>query len=368
MGSVTNWDIRKIKDKMLPKGINLLTTTYKNNNTLMDWECNTCGHTWEKKLNKMIKSTFCPKCLDRHSLSMDEINYRVASRPFLCISEGTHKRATDIEWQCINKECKHTWFRSFSATIAWGGDCSECRQGKRYTVRNIQEKLLKDNRSITLLTDLPEEDFLISTLTITWKCLIDGHEWLATVGSVMSGGSGCGECSGNIKLTKEEAQQKVYNKGLDFVLISEEYFNSHTPTTWECSSCKHTFPRSLSHLITNAKHCPNCGDGNYVTTNLTNADRNKETWLFEPAIVYKLRCWNDTEEFNKIGHTIRTVQLRFAGKSNMPYNYEILEEIHTNRYDGVYLEEKLKEQHKVFKYIPKIKFGGYKECFTKLIE
>ena len=32
------------------------------------------------------------------------------------------------------------------------------------------------------------------------------------------------------------------------------------------------------------------------------------------------------------------------------------------------LEEELKAKHKEFKYIPKIYFGGYKECFTKLLE
>ena len=47
----------------------------------------------------------------------------------------------------------------------------------------------------------------------------------------------------------------------------------------------------------------------------------------------------------------------------MPYNYSIICEINTNLYDAVFLEKELHFMHIKNKYIPKICFEGYTECF-----
>lgn len=361
------YTIEEIREQIKPFNIFLLSEEYINQDLLLQWVCTHCGHEWNKSRTKMTDHTFCPECRDDKPLSMLDINKRVSKRPFKCITEGIHMRSEQVEWQCTNEDCQHTWFRSFSETEAWGGDCSECRPGRRHTVKNIRERLRAEERNIILITDLPEDTLINSKTVVKWKCLIDGYEWDTTVGSVISGGSGCGKCSGNIRFTIEEVEQKVFDLGLNFKLLTSNYINTQTAMKWECLDCGLIFPRTLIALLTKAPSCPDCGDGNYTSTNITNAERNKEEWLKVPAIVYKLYCWNDTESFNKIGNTTRTVKLRFSGKSNMPYEYNIIEEIYTNRYEATYLEEKLKDEHKEFQYIPKIHFGGYKECFSKLL-
>lgn len=79
------------------------------------------------------------------------------------------------------------------------------------------------------------------------------------------------------------------------------------------------------------------------------------------GILYVIKCFNDKEEFIKIGITSRSVEERF--KYNFPYNFEILnivqdfsDNIHT-------LETLIKSYYKNIKYIPLIHFEGHTECF-----
>ncbi len=85
-----------------------------------------------------------------------------------------------------------------------------------------------------------------------------------------------------------------------------------------------------------------------------------------PGILYVLRCWNDDEEFYKIGITCQSkVGARYHNRLRMPYNYEIIEEIVSDDRKYIYkLEKQLKRNHKELAYEPKISFDGSKsECF-----
>ena len=87
---------------------------------------------------------------------------------------------------------------------------------------------------------------------------------------------------------------------------------------------------------------------------------------FDSFKVYILRCWNDQEEFYKIGKTFKKVKDRFNAKSHMPYNYEtILEEIFENAKEASIREISLKSKNRDIKYIPSIYFRGIQECFSK---
>lgn len=93
------------------------------------------------------------------------------------------------------------------------------------------------------------------------------------------------------------------------------------------------------------------------------AERSKN---FDSFKVYIIRCWNDKEEFYKIGKTFTTVYKRFYGKVNLPYNYEIVKTIEGEPKNISKLEKQLQKHNKQFKYIPKINFSGVNECFSKI--
>jgi hypothetical protein len=83
--------------------------------------------------------------------------------------------------------------------------------------------------------------------------------------------------------------------------------------------------------------------------------------------LYIIRCFNDNEEFYKIGITGQTLFQRFGytDKSTirMPYNYEIIQEIRNNSELIWDIEQYLHKLYKPFIYKPTIKFAGSNECF-----
>jgi|694.fasta_scaffold00478_35 hypothetical protein len=118
--------------------------------------------------------------------------------------------------------------------------------------------------------------------------------------------------------------------------------------------------------------CPKCGfeklkqinSENPVGWSLTNWENaGKKSKNFDSFKVYIIKCWNENEEFYKIGRTFLKTDKR---AHSIPYNYEILKEI-KNEPDYIFkLEQKLKKINKENKYIPKIKFDGMQECFFKI--
>lgn len=79
------------------------------------------------------------------------------------------------------------------------------------------------------------------------------------------------------------------------------------------------------------------------------------------SILYIVRCFNEHEEFIKIGITTNDIRRRMV---KIPYNYELLKEIKGSP-DFIWDQEK--EFHKKFKlqkYYPNMRFGGETECFN----
>lgn len=102
----------------------------------------------------------------------------------------------------------------------------------------------------------------------------------------------------------------------------------------------------------------------------------KSNWLkhgnksknFDSFKVYIIKCWNDNEEFFKIGRTYKTVERRFCNKISMPYNYKILYTFISDCNSIYELEIYFKNQHKNFKYNPLLNFKGENECYNKIDE
>ena len=81
-------------------------------------------------------------------------------------------------------------------------------------------------------------------------------------------------------------------------------------------------------------------------------------------IVYSIRCFNDSENFIKIGRTCQTLKARFRNKIMMPYSYEVIKEI---KGSSDFIFDKEVELHRLYnqyQYTPNISFDGVGECFN----
>jgi hypothetical protein len=85
---------------------------------------------------------------------------------------------------------------------------------------------------------------------------------------------------------------------------------------------------------------------------------------FDSFKVYIIRCFNESEEFIKVGRTYNKVSWRFRNKVLLPYEFNVLNEIVGSAKFVFDKENELKRIIKEFKYIPNISFSGMQECFS----
>ncbi len=177
-------------------------------------------------------------------------------------------------------------------------------------------------------------------------------------------GSGCPKCAINkrkLVVTKskgqfvEEAEKIHKNK---YLYEEVKYINSKEKIIIICKSHGNFKQVPSEHL--KGRGCPKCGKESHWSRSgyIKKADGKECTF-------YTIRCFNNEEEFYKIGITMNGVNGRYKGVLMMPYNYEILSEVHGEAGFIWDLEVSEKRKLKEFHYTPKIEFAGSKtERFT----
>lgn len=119
-----------------------------------------------------------------------------------------------------------------------------------------------------------------------------------------------------------------------------------------------------SHLYGNG--CAECGFENSGWSKSKWKDSAEKSNHFDSFKVYVIRCWNENEEFYKIGRTFYTMQGRYncTDCNRMPYNYEIVKIIESEDPNYIYdLENRIKRRFHKNKYQPCINFAGQNECY-----
>jgi len=189
-------------------------------------------------------------------------------------------------------------------------------------------------------------------------------------------GSGCPKCK-NKKLsytTKQfiEKAKQVHGDTYNYSLV--EYKNNKTKVKIICPEHDIFEQRPVKHL-SNKRGCPKCGieriknfqKENPTAWSYSNWKKaGEKSKNFDSFKVYIIRCWNENEEFYKIGKTFTKINNRFKCKKEMPYDYEIIKIFEGDAEEMSRLEKKLQKENKEYKYVPKIKFLGAQECFIQV--
>lgn len=217
-----------------------------------------------------------------------------------------------------------------------------------------------------------------SNTKVTIKCQQHGY-FKQTPSSHLSG-NGCPKCaiylcSQKRTLSKNDFIKKIkiiHNNKYDYSFINN-YKNLNSYLNIKCGFHGFFTQKAGKHLM--GQGCPKCARIRIQKSSKENPTgwsatnwgyKAKDSVHFDSFKVYIIRCWNDEEEFYKIGRTYVNLYKRFSGK-RMPYNYEVVHKIiFDNSRDCFNKETELKRIHKKYKYLPKIKFGGMYECFRCL--
>ena len=168
-------------------------------------------------------------------------------------------------------------------------------------------------------------------------------------------GKGCPKCKGdksrilNQSNTEEFLTKANLIHGAKFDYSLVDYKNARIKVKIICPIHGVFEQTPNNHL--SRRGCPKCkGDKQRIL--------NTQKWCenYDTGTLYLLRCYNDIEEFLKIGVTSRSIEERYYGKDAMPYLYEVL---YTYNGDSIIvsdLEEYIKSNFDYYK--PNIWFGG----------
>ena len=215
-------------------------------------------------------------------------------------------------------------------------------------------------------------DYIDSQTDIIVICPKHRYEFKVRPDNHLNKLSGCSLCKNEItsqrcKLSLEyyiQRANQIHNNKYDYSEF--KYINNSSKSKIICP-IHGMFEQTLNSHIDQKQGCPFCGYeliGHTKTKFQDSCTRNNNSL----GIFYIIKCFNENEEFYKIGITSKDTKNRFNTNFKMPYDYIIVEE-HKGSPNFIWkLEKKYHMLNNQFLYKPNISFSGsIYECFSKYI-
>lgn len=95
------------------------------------------------------------------------------------------------------------------------------------------------------------------------KCICRKHRdkgiQIKSLNSLKIQGKGCKYCAGNMKLTQEEVEKRIFNKNKNLVVTSQ-YINEDTDISLHCKICGYSWSTRAANVTSTKSNCncPNC--------------------------------------------------------------------------------------------------------------
>lgn len=237
-----------------------------------------------------------------------------------------------------------------------GQGCKECAllmlsSHKKLTNGEFIEKSKKLHGD---MYDYSKVEYINSHFAVTIGCKLHGF-FERTPNSHLQG-QGCRVCglerSGKSRRLKNEDFIKKANEvhNNHYLYNKTSYIKSNVNIIITCPTHGDFYQKPNGHL--NGRGCIDCfiDKGNFTKNSFKNKAKGRE------CTFYILRCFNEHEEFYKIGITSRGIEKRFSNKFFMPYNYEIEYQYKATAEIIYDLEKIAHKKSKRYNYTPMIKF------------
>lgn len=163
------------------------------------------------------------------------------------------------------------------------------------------------------------------------------------------------------KTTENFIQRSKLIHQLSYDYSESQYVKKDVKLKIKCIKHNHIFEQTPnSHL--RGSGCPLCGKEN---SGWSRSNFKEKCIKYSNGLgtLYVIRCFNENEEFYKIGRTSQSIKRRFGNKNYLPYKYEIIQEIQDTPENIFNLENLLHRLYKEYSYNPNIHFKGKTECY-----
>lgn len=337
---------------------------YINNHTKVKIFCHTHGM-FDQTPKVHLNGSVCRKCA--HTITNEQFIVRakeVHNDKYDYLSTVYMGMSDKLEISCII----HGNFIQKALTHIQGGNCPKCAKKSSAIKRTLTTEQFKE-RAILVHGDLYVYDkVLYEDNRINVEIFCKYHGYFKQKPNTHLNGNGCMLC-GN--LNKGERLTKSQEQFITEVNLTHDNKYSYPTTKYKNSRTKvdilcevHGIFNQLPQNHIKGQGCPKC-------KNEKNAGGYGKNDYIKRAsgricTFYTLRCFNEEEEFYKIGITMNTVKKRYNSLLRMPYVYEIVSELYGEA--GFIWDLEVAEKKKLteFHYKPELDFKGSKsECFTR---
>jgi very-short-patch-repair endonuclease/predicted nucleic acid-binding Zn-ribbon protein len=237
------------------------------------WKCTIDGHEWMASPNDISMGKGCPKCgklmrkqaSQARRLTNEIMDKRIKNRPIVRLGEVVDTE-TCVLWKCTIDGLE--WMARPN-DISKGKGCPKCA-GKLPITNEIMDERLKDKQIQRL------GNIINSGSRILFRCLVDGHEWMATPSSV-SYKSGCPKCAGNLPLTNERVDERIADMHIRRL---GNVVNSGIKIAWKCLIDGHEWVTCPTSIL-QGYGCPRCASSLGEQNIFEFLDRHKITYVHQ---------------------------------------------------------------------------------------
>ena len=236
---------------------------YKNNRIKIYLKCNKDGHEWNISYYRLINTNSgCPRCagqvLYKEEID-DNINKKLKKINASLIESFVYKNIYSRPKLKCNTN-GHEWTPTYHELVKGGNGCPKCA-GKNLSKKETDDKI--DKRLKEINASLIEPFIYLNNKSkLKLRCNIDGHEWYIQYYNLINNNKGCAKCAGILKITQEEAEEKVLEqcKIMNYILVKPfTYLTTQTTKIiLKCNKCGHMWNVTYNNFIQHKSGCPKC--------------------------------------------------------------------------------------------------------------
>jgi len=262
----------------------------------------------------------------------------------------------------------HGEFRQTPKTHYRGTGCPTCAKAKKIEhKRKLEEtKFLQKSKIVHgSKYDYSKTVYIEAKQPVTITCPIHGDFKQRPFAHLK--GQNCPICGDMSRKNKRQRRKTGIEKFIEKAInthgnlydyTNTKYTNAKTKLAITCKTHGEFTQLPNNHI--NGSGCPKCQLKGYSDSKWEILG--KRSKYFESFKLYILECWSESEKFIKIGKTFTSINKRFKGKADIPYQWKLLYVEQGTASHISKLERQLHKQYKQYK--PKLPFCGSTECFN----
>ena len=329
--------------------------------------CTVCGYHFEQMVSCHIdKGNGCRSCAGRATLTQEQFIERAIK------IHGQSYDYSKVVYKSIHKKvsiicnsCDTEFEQSPSNHTSGKQGCPNCFGKNKLTTEQFIERSKKRHGD---KYNYSKTEYINNHTKVTIICYEHG-EFLQVPHIHMAGGD-CNKCADKIRHQKtrqpfswflEKANKKHNNK----YQYDESSYTNVSGKVRICCKLHGWSEQNVKNHLYAGKGCRQCGFLNSGFNRSSFKERcNQHKGI---GTLYVIKCFDGDEVFYKVGITSRTVKVRYANYSKLPYKFTELFNIDGEPQFIYDLEVRIHSLLKEYHYEPTKEFkGGVYECFSHI--